>query len=210
MTAHPSILLIEDSPGECELFRLALAQTGLDVALYTEHDAEAALHFLVDRASQQPSSVPAHSPPPQEGGLNWPPTARNISPAQPQARRDAPLPERGEPAPARSASTGGQSGLPSVILLDWHLQRQHGDKFLRLLRADSRLASVPVVVFSTSDASSDLRAGYAHGANGYVVKPSTYAELVRFTGDLCGYWVQWNRSAHQSDDGRRSLQVTKS
>jgi CheY-like chemotaxis protein len=180
------------------------------VALYTEHDAEAALHFLVDRASQQPSSVPAHSPPPQEGGLNWPPTARNISPAQPQARRDAPLPERGEPAPARSASTGGQSGLPSVILLDWHLQRQHGDKFLRLLRADSRLASVPVVVFSTSDASSDLRAGYAHGANGYVVKPSTYAELVRFTGDLCGYWVQWNRSAHQSDDGRRSLQVTKS
>jgi len=49
MVTHPSILLIEDSPGECELFRLALTQTGLDVALYTEHDAEAAFHFLEDR-----------------------------------------------------------------------------------------------------------------------------------------------------------------
>ncbi len=28
MVTHPSILLIEDSPGECELFRLALMQTG--------------------------------------------------------------------------------------------------------------------------------------------------------------------------------------
>lgn len=31
MVRHPSILLIEDSPGECELFRLALVQIGLDV-----------------------------------------------------------------------------------------------------------------------------------------------------------------------------------
>jgi len=46
MATYPSIFLIEDSPGECELFRLALAQTSLDVALYTEHDAEAAFRFL--------------------------------------------------------------------------------------------------------------------------------------------------------------------
>ena len=46
MVTHHSILLIEDSPGECELFRLALTQTDLDVALYTEQDAEAAFHFL--------------------------------------------------------------------------------------------------------------------------------------------------------------------
>lgn len=43
------ILLIEDSPGECELFRLALTQTGLDVALYTEQDAEAAFCFVKDQ-----------------------------------------------------------------------------------------------------------------------------------------------------------------
>jgi hypothetical protein len=36
MPSHSYILFIEDSPGECELFRLALAQTSLDVALYTD------------------------------------------------------------------------------------------------------------------------------------------------------------------------------
>jgi hypothetical protein len=29
MVTHPSIPMIEDSPGECELFRLALMQSGL-------------------------------------------------------------------------------------------------------------------------------------------------------------------------------------
>ena len=46
MVTHPSILLIEDSPGECELFRLALTQTELAVALYTEQDSKDALRYL--------------------------------------------------------------------------------------------------------------------------------------------------------------------
>jgi len=54
MPTRSSILLIEDSPGECELFRLALNKTGLDVMLYTEHDAEAAFHFLEDRYHHSP------------------------------------------------------------------------------------------------------------------------------------------------------------
>ena len=54
MRTHSSILLIEDSPGECELFRLALTQTGLDVALYTEQNTEAAIHFLENRAHHSP------------------------------------------------------------------------------------------------------------------------------------------------------------
>jgi two-component system, chemotaxis family, response regulator Rcp1 len=137
MPYRSSILLIEDSPGECELFRLALAQTELDVALYTEQDAAAALHFL-----------------------------RN------------------------------QAGLPSLILLDWQLRNQHGDEFLKQLRADARFASIPVVCFTTSDTSSDLASAYANGANGYVVKPSTFDELVRCVGDICRYWLTRNRTAY--------------
>ena len=49
MHEHASVLLIDDSPGERELFRQALLRTGLDIVLYTEHDAEAALHFLKHR-----------------------------------------------------------------------------------------------------------------------------------------------------------------
>jgi two-component system, chemotaxis family, response regulator Rcp1 len=49
MPHRPSILLIDDSPGERELFRQALLRTDLDVVLYAEQDAEAALHFLKQR-----------------------------------------------------------------------------------------------------------------------------------------------------------------
>ena len=135
MVTHHSILLIDDSPGECELFRLALIQTGLTVTLSTEQNAEAAFHFLNNHSSD----------------------------------------------------------LPTLILLDWHLGRQRGDEFLKRLRADSRLAAIPVVVFTTSDDASDLALAYASGANGYVVKPGTFAELIQCAGDLCRYWLERNR-----------------
>ena len=138
MVAHPSIFLIEDSPGECELFRLALIQTAFDVVLYTQHDADAALHFLED-------CVHRHS-------------------------------------------------FPDLILLDLKLGRRNGCDFLIRLRADARLAAIPAVVFTTSDDQTDLASCYANGANGYVVKPGTYDKLVHCIGDICRYWLRWNRS----------------
>lgn len=137
MVTHHSILLIEDSPGERELFRLALVQTGLAVALSVEQDAEAAFQFL-----------------------------------------------------------NNHSDLPTLILLDWNLGRQRGDEFLKRLRADSRLAAIPVVVFTTSDDASDLSLAYASGANGYVVKPGTFTELIQCTNDICRYWLNRNRVSH--------------
>lgn len=143
MVPHPSILLIEDSPGECELFRLALKQTSLDVALYTEHDAEAAFHFLEDRVHHHP--------------------------------------------------------LPALILLDLKLGRRNGCDFLKRLRADARFAAIPVVVFTTSDDPTDLARCYASGANGYVVKPGTFDELVHCTADISRYWLTWNRSLFMAE-----------
>ncbi|MFO0705542.1 MAG: response regulator [Nitrospira sp.] len=135
MMAHHSILLIDDSAGERELFRVALAKTGLDVILFTEQNAQAALHFLKNH-----------------------------------------------------------SDLPSLILLDWNLGAECGDGFLSRLRADPRLAPLPVVVFTTSDDPTDVTTAYAGGANGYVVKPGTFDELVQCTADICRYWMDRNRT----------------
>jgi two-component system, chemotaxis family, response regulator Rcp1 len=179
MVTHPSILLIEDSPGECELFRLALVQTGIDVVLYTEHDADAGLHFLNDRYHQ--SSIQTCSYPLQESSLNRSPTARV---------------QRGESATSRCASTGERSGLPSLILLDLKLGRRNGCDFLIRVRADVRFATIPVVVFTTSDDQTDLAICYASGANGYIVKPGTFAELLQCVSDICRYWIDRNRTPY--------------
>ena len=156
MVTHPSILLIEDSPGECELFRLALTQTSLDVVLYTEHDADAALHFLEDRVHHSLWSLQARS--------------FNILRGRPgsvfQCARYFTRPTLG--APGRAISEGAHSDrapsasketdqrLPSLILLDLKLGRRNGCDFLIRVRADARLAAIPVVVFTTSDDQTDL------------------------------------------------------
>ena len=175
MVTHPSILLIEDSPGECELFRLALARTSLDVALYTEHDAEAAFHFLQDRVIYHPKSSFQYSLS-EAAGMGS--TARV---------------ERGPSEAARSASKEATPAAPpSLILLDLKLGRRNGCDFLKRFRADARFAAIPVVVFTTSDDQTDLARCYASGANGYVVKPGTFDELIHCTGDICRYWLKWN------------------
>jgi len=169
MVTHPSILLIEDSPGECELFRLALAQTGLDVALYTEHDAEAAFRHLEVKAKAE---VKVGS------SMTGEHEARELL----------------SHLTSCSTSTLASQPLPSLILLDLQLHGQNGCDFLIRLRADARFAAIPVVVFTTSDDQIDLARCYASGANGYVVKPGTFDELVHCTADICRYWLTWNRS----------------
>ncbi len=59
MIAHPSILLIEDSPGECELFRAAVKESGVAVSLQTESTTEEVFRLLAtaDGTTPLPSLI---------------------------------------------------------------------------------------------------------------------------------------------------------
>lgn len=52
MVLHPSILVIEDSPGECELFRLTLAQTRLEETHFEYKIAEVTLVYSTGGRSE--------------------------------------------------------------------------------------------------------------------------------------------------------------
>ncbi|MEY4705956.1 MAG: hypothetical protein RL042_2161 [Nitrospirota bacterium] len=193
MVTHPSILLIEDSPGECELFRLALAQTGLAVMLHTEQGADASLQLLNDLTT----CAHGYSQGEAAGMVSTARVERGPSQAARSASTEtmpaASPPSRPGPLVARAQKTD-QAALPSLILLDLNLCGQNGCDFLKRLRSDARLAAIPVVIFTTSDDPADLAHCYSCGANGYVVKPGTFDELVHCIGDLCRYWLTWNRS----------------
>ena len=217
MVTHHSILLIEDSPGECELFRLALAQTGLDVTLHTEQDAESAFRFLECqwmapavvplRASNEGSPRPRVARAQDHAGVvhSLPSASTETMPAASHSSISISIPEGGlnrSPTAriegahsdrAASASTGDRSGLPSLILLDLNLRGQDGCDLLKRLRSDSRFATIPTIIFTTSDDQQDLARCYSCGANGYVIKPDTFAELVHCTQDICRYWLNRNR-----------------
>ena len=63
-----------------------------------------------------------------------------------------------------------------------------GREMLRIMRADQDLRRIPVVILTTSAAEQDIGAIYEAGANGYIVKPSDFAGLVRIFHSLSTFW----------------------
>jgi len=141
------ILLLEDSPGEAELFCEALAlawekigpepevpRPGIDV----QRTAQDALEFLRNSLGQ------------------------------------------------------GTSKLPDLVVLDLDLPGGTSLTFLRELRMDSRLATLPVIVLAWSEEQSIVRCLGGLGVVGYVVKPMLFDDLVALVGGFCRHVLPEN------------------
>ncbi|WHZ22241.1 MAG: Response regulator receiver protein [Nitrospira sp.] len=131
----PSILLIDDSPGECELFRQALTHAGFSDRLEMAESGRSALAYLHDHPA---------------------------------------------------------SDEPGLILLDLKLRGEHGADVLTCLKQDARYAHIPIVILTSSDDTADVRACYQAGANGYVVKPGQFQDLVALALHMWKFWIEHN------------------
>lgn len=74
---------------------------------------------------------------------------------------------------------GGYAGraLPDLILLDLNLPRKSGVEVLAELKADAALATIPVVVLTTSESEEDVLRAYRRHANAYVTKPADFSQF---------------------------------
>lgn len=89
----------------------------------------------------------------------------------------------------RGAYANGNVGRhPELIFLDLNMPLKDGREVLREIRADPSLRRIPVVVFTTSKADTDIRQMYELGANSFVTKPAAFADLVRLMKRLTEYW----------------------
>jgi len=80
------------------------------------------------------------------------------------------------------------SPRPTLMLLDLRMRAVDGYEVLEEVRRDPQLCDQPIVVFTTSDAPSDIARCYKLGCNSYVVKPTQLAPLVATVRDLIHYW----------------------
>src|SRR6201985_114131 len=85
--------------------------------------------------------------------------------------------------------TGEFTGAPrpGLILLDLNLPRRNGLEVLAELKADPDLLTIPVVIFSTSRAETDIAASYQLHANAYITKPVSldlFTEAIRQVDDF--------------------------
>jgi CheY-like chemotaxis protein len=77
---------------------------------------------------------------------------------------------------------------PGLILLDLNMPRKDGREALREIRACAELRRLPVVMFTTSKADTDVASIYALGANSFVTKPQAFDALIKILGVLTQYW----------------------
>ncbi len=79
---------------------------------------------------------------------------------------------------------------PDLILLDLNMPRKDGREALREIRAHADLRRIPVVVFTTSRADTDIGLIYDLGANSFVTKPVAFDSLVNTLRHLSRYWLE--------------------
>lgn len=78
---------------------------------------------------------------------------------------------------------------PNLIILDLNLPGISGLEFLAELRANPRMRSLPVVIFTTSSSQADVTNSYALGANSYVTKPFDIDDCRAVVGALRKFWL---------------------
>ncbi|HVI51050.1 MAG TPA: response regulator [Candidatus Sulfotelmatobacter sp.] len=85
---------------------------------------------------------------------------------------------------------------PDLVLLDLNMPGRDGRQVLSEIKADQALRDIPVVILTTSDASSDIKTCYAAGANSFVTKPVDLDGFLRAMRSIEDYWFEVVRLPH--------------
>lgn len=90
------------------------------------------------------------------------------------------------------SSDGNPSVVPQqrrLILLDLNMPKMSGIEFLQVLRADTHLKKIPVIVLTTSDDEKDMVEAYNLNVAGYILKPVTFSRFSQVIATLNHYWA---------------------
>ncbi len=92
------------------------------------------------------------------------------------------------PALDRATAAGRTHDL---ILLDLNLPGRDGTEVSSIIKDDEDLMSIPVIIFSNSNAKNDVRSAYQSRANAYLVKPMEYTDIRDAMAVLLDFWLHW-------------------
>ena len=87
-----------------------------------------------------------------------------------------------------SKTEGMSNTRPDLILLDLNMPGMDGKDFLKRVKADDELCSIPVVVLTISNSENDVQESYRLNAAGYIQKPINPKELQKTISKLIEYW----------------------
>lgn len=83
--------------------------------------------------------------------------------------------------------------VPCLVILDLNLPHQHGLDVLRWIRKEPKLATLLVIVLTSSISEQDAHEAYRLGANSFLIKPADPNQLVELAKAIKIYWLQHNQ-----------------
>jgi CheY-like chemotaxis protein len=77
---------------------------------------------------------------------------------------------------------------PDVILLDLNLPKKSGREVLREVKTHPDLASIPVIVLTSSKSDDDVINSYELHANAYILKPVDFHQFMKVMRAIEDFW----------------------
>lgn len=81
-----------------------------------------------------------------------------------------------------------ESPEPDLILLDLSMPGMDGKEFLKIIKDDEKLCTIPVVVLTVSDQETDVEECYKLQAAGYIEKVVRAEDLKKVIAKVAEYW----------------------
>ena len=82
-----------------------------------------------------------------------------------------------------------KESLPRIILLDLNMPKKDGREVLMELKQHQLFKRIPIVVFTTTKNEKEIARCYDLGANTYIVKPTTFHDLLFIVEQIHSYWL---------------------
>jgi len=81
---------------------------------------------------------------------------------------------------------------PAVIFLDIKMPKMTGIEALEIIKTDTLLKFIPIVMLTSSREEADLIKCYELGVNAFVVKPVDFSEFLETVERLATFWISIN------------------
>ena len=80
--------------------------------------------------------------------------------------------------------------LPDIVFLDLNMPGKNGHKCLKEIRDSEKLKSMPVIIYSTTEAPEDIDKTFEEGASLYLPKPHSFSDLKAMLTKI--FAIEWN------------------
>lgn len=79
---------------------------------------------------------------------------------------------------------------PNLIILDLSLPRKNGKEVLAEIKANPKLAHIPILIFSNSESQRDICECYSLHINAYINKPSDFQGFIDLVHVIDIFWFK--------------------